>query len=676
MNKVLLMFLSCAIALSVRAQNASQVPGEEPYGKVSMDELQMQSCDFEKDANAEVLFDVGKFYYNDDLKSTIREVHVRIKVFNDNGRDAGNVKIRYFSGHKLENITGIDAATINLVDGKAEVTKLDKKLIFDKVIDDNYSEITFAMTNVKAGSVIEYRYKLNARYNAEIDPWTFQWNIPVRYSEFNTAIPDLAYFRVQPHFTQPLYKHTASVKAQTLKVMSHNLVIGGSSTQSDQESETFNYNNNNEIWAMANVPSLHTDEYTSSFRDNAQSVDLDLVRWKPIGGFNESFSDTWGKVAYDLSKDADFGDQLNHSLSGEDVIIGKAAPLKTDEEKIALIFNEVKTAMKWNGNDSWRVQSGPSKAWNEKTGNSTDINIILYHLLKKSGVNAYPMVVSTRNHGRVDQYYTSLIQFNRGVVYVPIDTANYYILDATGKYNLYNTIPADLLNSMGLYVSKSENTFKTVFLKSNAPARQVILINAEIKPDGKVEGTVQINCTGNSKVAAAELYKKSGEEKYIEQLKGNDNSVKITSLKMENMEVDSLPLTQNMAFSLELPGSDANYIYLRADKFTPLSQNPFLAEKRLSDIDFAYFKNYSINGVYKIPAGYKVDALPQNVSMVMPDKSISFKRIVAEQEGSIVIHYVVNYQKALFTVDEYAGLHDFYKKMFEILSEQIVLKKG
>jgi len=48
------------------------------------------------------------------------------------------------------------------------------------------------------------------------------------------------------------------------------------------------------------------------------------------------------------------------------------------------------------------------------------------------------MVVSTREHGRVQPFYTSLAQFNRGVVYVPVDTAKYYVLDATGKYNMYN----------------------------------------------------------------------------------------------------------------------------------------------------------------------------------------------------------------------------------------------
>lgn len=142
------------------------------------------------------------------------------------------------------------------------------------------------------------------------------------------------------------------------------------------------------------------------------------------------------------------------------------------------------------------------------------------------------------------------------------------------------------------------------------------------------------------------------------------------------MEIDTLPLTQNIAFNLDLAGSDENYIYLNSNLFTSLKTNPFLSESRMTDIYFGYLKNYSINSVYKIPTGYKTDALPKNISMITPDKSISFKRIIAEQDGSILVRYIIDYKKAAFNPDQYPSLHDFYKKMYEMLNEQIVLKKS
>jgi hypothetical protein len=427
---------------------------------------------------------------------------------------------------------------------------------------------------------------------------------------------------------------------------------------------------------LANIPALPDEPYMSSFLDNVERVRFQLISFKPIGGFQSSGSESWAKVGGILADDDDFGGQLKRKLNNEETIINKAKTLKTDDEKIAYIFGEVKTAMKWNGIDRWYTIDGTYRAWENKTGNSAEINLILYHLLKASGIDAYPMIVSTREHGKVRPYYTSTSQFNRAVVYVPVDTTKNYILDATGKYNMYNETPAELLNSSGLYIDKSKKIYDMVYLTREQPVRQVVLINGEIKAGGKLEGTAQINSTSYNRINALERYKTDGEKKYIDYLRDNDNNLKITSLKFDNMEVDTLPLTQNIAFNLDLAGSDENYIYLNPNLFTSLKTNPFLSENRMTDIDFGYLQNFAINGVYKIPAGYKTDALPKSVTIVMPDKSVSFNRFVAEQDGSIVIRYRINYAKPLYAKGDYPDFHEFFKKMHEMLNEQIILKKS
>jgi hypothetical protein len=250
------------------------------------------------------------------------------------------------------------------------------------------------------------------------------------------------------------------------------------------------------------------------------------------------------------------------------------------------------------------------------------------------------------------------------------------VLDATGKYNVYNETPDELLNSSGLYIDKSKNVFDIVHLTKESPARQIVLISAEIKPGGKLEGTAQISSTSYNRINTIQRYKTDGEKKYIDYLRDNDNNLKVSSLKFENMDVDTLPLTQKLDFNLDLAGSDENYIYLNPNLFTSLKTNPFLSENRKTDIDFEYLRSYSINGVYKIPAGYKADALPKSLTIVMPDKSISFRRLVAEQDGAIVIRYTINYNKAEYPKNEYPDFYVFFKKMHEMLNEQIVLKKG
>jgi hypothetical protein len=213
-------------------------------------------------------------------------------------------------------------------------------------------------------------------------------------------------------------------------------------------------------------------------------------------------------------------------------------------------------------------------------------------------------------------------------------------------------------------------------MQKTTPVRGVTLINAEIKPDGKMTGTVQINSFSYDRVDDVEKYKTDGEEKYIKALANGDNNLNISSLKFENMEVDTLPLTQNIEFTLDLTSSDENYIYFKPNLFATNYNNEFLSENRFTDIDFGYQSNYALNGIYKIPAGYKIDAMPKSVTMAMTDKSIVFKRMVAEQDGSVVVRYVLYFKKSVYFKEDYPEIHDFFKKMNEMMNEQVVLKKG
>src|SRR3569623_554038 len=117
------------------------------------------------------------------------------------------------------------------------------------------------------------------------------------------------------------------------------------------------------------------------------------------------------------------------------------------------------------------------------------------------------MLVSTKKHGRVVPFYSSTTQFNRAVVYVPVDSTKHYVLDATGKYNTYNETPSEQLNSSGLWIDKSSRKYDIVLQHNDVPVRQVTFINGEIKPDGKLTGTVQISSTGYNKITSVAKYK-------------------------------------------------------------------------------------------------------------------------------------------------------------------------
>ncbi|MBD1364677.1 DUF3857 domain-containing protein [Mucilaginibacter sp. ZT4R22] len=639
MIKTFTLILACAITFTVKAQTT---PATQPFGKIDKADLELKSCDFEKDANAMILFNKAEVYY-DQQANIVSNRHRRTKIFNTNAKDEGNVRIEYYSANRMQYITGLQAQTINLNNGNIEIIKVDKKQIFTEVVDKNHSALVFSFPNVQPGSVLEYKYTVTDQRFWNFPDWYFQGDLPNRYSELKTNIHELLYFKNLENRVQPYAVDKTD----------------GSNTRTR---------------AIANIPSIPDEPFMTTKADNAQRLLFQLLSIK--GGFSQNFSDTWAKVGADMMDDEELGGQLGKKLTGEEVIIAKAKAMKTDDEKIAYIFAEVKNTMKWNERYEKYAEDGVSKAWEKKTGSSGEMNMMVCHLLKKAGVKVYPMLTSTRSNGKVNPGYPNSYQFNNVVAYIPVDSTKQYVLDASNKYNLYNQVPANLLNTFGLAMNKDANSYEMIFLQNENPIKQFVLVNAEIKPDSKVTGTASLVNYGYKKVNAVEKYKTAGEKKYIDYLRDDNNSLKISNIKMEDMDIDTLPLKQSMDFNLDLTGSDDNYIYLNPNVLGAAKTSPFLSTNRFTDIDFGYRNGFTLVGRYKIPAGYKVESLPKSASMAMPDASITFRRIIAEQDGTIAVRYVIDSKKSIFFKEDYPDFHEFYKRMYEMMNEQIVLKKS
>ena len=559
------------------------------------------------------------------------ERHTRIKIFNVAGETAAKQNLIYDNSYPEPVISDLEGETINLENGKLEITPLTKKQIQIEKLGKNFSAMIFTLPNVKPGSVIEYKYK-----SLQSSVWNFQGILPVRYSEIETE--NLARSRevYAIYVKQPFAKNI------------------GETTE------------NTQIKALANIHSLVSEPYMAAWMDNLERIEF----------FRELAVDTsWSRAGRELSENSTFKNQFTGTISGEGEIVRMAKSLSSIDNKLAFLFDTVRNRMTWNNGAGFYAVDGAGNAWNKMTGNFADINLALYFLLKKAGIKAFPMLISTRNHGRINSKIADLNAFNSLVIYLPIDSSNFYVLDASGKYNLFNTTPFYDLNSSGLVIDIDHRNCWFILLDDKLPIVQFVSLNADIIENGKLTGTAEINSDHYNKSAALERYNFYGKDNYIESLSKFNRNALINSFEMDNMNIDSLPLTQKFNFSEILPGSDENHIYLSTNIFTFMAENPFVAESRYSDIDFGFRDNFAINDIYKIPIGFKTEALPQTITITMPDQSIIFKRTIAEDNGTILIRYSLNHKKTIYSAEEYQDLRGFYKKMYEVLNEQIVLKK-
>ena len=81
--------------------------------------------------------------------------------------------------------------------------------------------------------------------------------------------------------------------------------------------------------------------------------------------------------------------------------------------------------------------------------------------------------------------------------------------------------------------------------------------------------------------------------------------------------------------------------------------------------------------VLDLPKGYKVDAVPKSIKVINADETVLFSRELFndEQSGKIMSRIKMDFKKSFYTPEEYDDIKAFYKTMFDILNEQIVLKK-
>ncbi|WP_026897620.1 DUF3857 domain-containing protein [Daejeonella oryzae] len=629
----------------------------QDFGKIDKSDLEMKECSFDKEADAMVLFEKGSLYFSDRLDVYLI-LHKRIKVFNENGKDEANIRIPYYSGDNTEDISSISAQTISLNEkGESVIQKLEKKLIYVEKVTENISAIVFSFPNVQPGSVIEYKYTLKTDF-MNIPDWYFQSDLPTRYSYLKQEIVEIFDYTAQITRNYPMALDKSQQKSKSF-------FFGGSSpsTMIVMEREL----------AVKNIPALRDEPYMTADKNYLQRVTYQLNRVKKFPAGWENYLNTWEKLAEKLLESEQYGLQIRKNISDTEDFIKKAKAITNLELRAASVYDFVRKNMKWNGSDTRGSTEVFSKSWQKHTGTSGEINLILLNLLKKADVPAKPLLVSTRDHGEVNKNYPFLDQFNKTVAYVPLDSSRYLVLDATEKHLPHNLIAYDILNTQGFVIQKGAPAW--VNLVETTPNRLGISFICDINKDGTLSGEANIYSANYGRTSRVSRFINDGEEKYKEFLKDGNSNLSIIKLVTSNADVDTLSFIQNVNFKLQNASEESNYIYFNPNLFLGLSNNPFIKEKRVTDVDFGYLRSYNLTGNFKIPEGFTVDELPKSVTMIMPDESIVMRRIVQAEGQNISYRFILTFKKAVYKAEEYDMLFELYKKLYSTLSEQVVLKK-
>ncbi len=643
--KPLLTLVATITTLLFSNSSFSQKDKDIPaWGKVEKADLEMKVYDIDKDAEAVVLFEVGELICDQSYNIQL-ERRIRIKILKEGGLERADIHLNYIHYLNEENIIKLSAQTYNLdAAGNVVITPVDKKSIFDKKINKRISERVFSFPEVKVGSIIEYKY---IKTGAGLVTWYFQRSIPVKFSRYTTDFPSEVEVASIPYCV--LSYDTKRDTKTTRHVISH---------------------------TMTNVPALRDEPFISNEDDYLQRIDTRLQAITNTMGVRQSFIRSWPGIIKQCMEAEDFGIQLKKNIPRTADLEAELSNITDPYEKMKIIHHYVRKNMTWDGLDQIWADDGVKAAWKEKKGTSGEINLILVNLLKDAGLDASPMLVSTHDHGRVTPMFPSFDQFNEVIAYVKIGDKQYF-LNATEKNTPSHLIPKNIMFTEGLVIKKLDTYewgWQTLW-NEKLLRKKMVVLRAELNEKDSMVGEVNVSSIDYDRVERSAVLKGDGKEKFRTKYFTEPNAnMKIDSLHIDNENNDSLPLVQKFTFSQPISGS-GDYKFFNVNLFTGLEKNPFVADNRFSDIFFGTNQTFVIIGNFKIPEGYAYEELPKSMRMIMPDTSIEISRRIAAENTVLSVRISLEFKRPFYTVEEYPDFKEFYKKLFDILNEQIVFRK-
>ncbi len=615
------------------------------FGIPTKEEIELKECPFEKEAGAVVLIHEA-FSYQGNYTELVTTHHIRIKILNDKGISAANIAIPFYSENNFEHIDNIEAMTINVEsEGLLKKQKIEKKFFYKIKKTKSIGEITFAFPSVKKGSIIEYQYRSVMQNYWGLKDWYFQDDIPIMISRYHLKmIQDKQFvYRVN--------------KRPELEI-----------TVLNEPGKLF--------FEMRNIPSLTDEPYMDSRKDNIQNINFQFGKYNSRwGSYNTQTTLSGWQEVYQMMLNAEsFWPQLENKIKGTNDFVKQINPELSQEQKINTVYNYVRDNIDW---DNWYSKSsanGVNEAWQNKSGTSGDINLILINLLRKAGVEAYPILVSQRFHGKVDTAYPYIDQFNSVFAFVNINSKKYF-LDATDKHTPVYITPSSILNTIGFIVS--EKKAGLIFISNDSLSyKEGIYLDMKISEDGILNGKALIRSKDYARIKKSREYAKDKEHFKENYLKLNDLVANFEKFEIENTENDSVSLNQKFDFSFALTES-GNYKLIPLNLFAGFDKNPFLNDIRFSNINFGYRRNINLNTAIELPANYTVDELPKSIVMETPEKDIIYSRQVSFNKETNYVYCNIKFEfnKTYYETDFYPIVKEAYKKLFNFLKEQIVIKK-
>lgn len=634
--------------------------GKIKWGEVPRADLEMTEYTPDSNATAVILSDYGHVeFVGGDFTMVFRR-HRRIKILSEAGYDWGNVAVQYYAKERYQRLSDVEGQTIKLdAKGAVQKQKLDKGSVFDENVDGEWRRLRFTLPALSPGAVVEYRYTVHSLNGTFLHDWEFQSSEPTRWSEFHAEIPQMLQYVVLRQNTLQL----AVEESETHPIPSAQL------------NSTFSLKVVSSRWAMREVPALRREPFMTTPEDYLARLRFQLASINWPGEMPVKVMQTWEKLAEDLMASENFGGQLDRHGGLRKQAETLTAGITDPEQKLRTVYDYVRGTINWNDEYGIYTDVSLDKAWQARKAGGPEIALMLTSMLRAAGLEAHPVLISTRENGSVVDIYSILSQFNHVLSYAKIGTKE-YLLDATDPLCPFTLLPEHALNQTGWLVEKKNPRW----VKINNPGlySNQTVVAAQLDAEGALAGYFESSDAGYSGIRGRYTLRKKKDDEYIRDgyLKGLAGA-QLDSFKISDKDSTHKPLMTFARFRakdhVQVAGDN---MYFNPILFGRFEKNPFSLPARNFPVDFAYGRKLNYVLTLTLPPGFMAQEVPPNIMLSLPKDAGQYRRLVTVEGNTLQMTSQFLIRKPRFEPFEYKALREFYDRTVAAQAEQVVLKRG
>ena len=632
----------------VRSQNR-----EYEFGKIGSSDMNYSECPFDKQADAVVLFDKGEsnFVEQDGNFNVVFKRTVRIKILNEAGINWANVEIPYYQSNNIfEDVTDIVAVSYNFEAGTLNKTEMKASNCHAEKKNENWMLTKFAIPNVKVGSVIEYKYSIESQYVFNLRDWEFQWKIPVLYSEYKVSMI-------------PFYQYSFLMQGAT-KFDEQTSVV----SNYDRQYGSIKFQDYVHTYIMKNVAAFKDEEFITSPNDYIIKLDFQLSKIIFPQGYQKDIITTWPLLIKDMLDSESFGKHISKCEKMTPKVFNLATFSNlTQQQKFDSVINFVKKTYIWNKNERLYTSKNIKKFQEDKFGNSADINLFAIGLLRGVGINAQPVIISTRENGKIKLDYPFLDFFDYVLIKADVDST-VILSDATDIFIANNRLPVNCINDRGLVIQKDKVEWVNLQAKTMSRIRTSVINNLSAN---QCLSKVSLNA---SEYDGLNFRKKFGTDKkaIIKHLSENEYNINDSTVVIKNMESFSSPYIVSFVNDSK-PEIINNKIYISPFLQEVIQNNPLKQQSRSYPIDMNYAKQRVYVSTTTIPEGYKIDFLPVNKTIKNAYFEMDYNVNIFEK--IVYVSFAYSFKKPVYDAGDYLMIKSFYNDIIGKANEKIVFVK-